>query len=116
MECPVFCPTLAEVQGLTWEQYIENIEDCIAGPGLCKIVMPEGWTPRQADYNADTLDFPIGASIVALVDGQELQLLATLTVCIERQSASDRFAQTAVIAPTNRRPWGSPCSSNSCGK
>lgn len=53
-ECPVFRPTLDEVRNLSFAEYVESVEPKWLHVGICKIVAPEGWTPRRAGY--DDLD------------------------------------------------------------
>ena len=51
LECPVFRPTLEDVRSLTFEEYVESIEPQWGPAGVCRIVAPEGWTPRRAGYD-----------------------------------------------------------------
>lgn len=59
-ECPVYHPTLAEVNGMTFVEYVEKVEKQAAfrEAGICKIVMPDGWAPRKTGYNRLTFDLP----------------------------------------------------------
>lgn len=59
-ECPVFRPTLAEVQGSSFVEYVEKLERSKAfrEAGICKIVVPEGWSPRRQGYNRLNFDLP----------------------------------------------------------
>ncbi len=56
-QCPVFHPTLDDVRGMTFEEYVESIEPEFAEAGVCRIVAPQGWTPRRSGY--DDVDFTL---------------------------------------------------------
>lgn len=56
MECPVFRPTLDDLRSKTFEEYIEEIEPLFEREGVCRIVTPEGWTPRRGGYDDVELD------------------------------------------------------------
>lgn len=59
-ECPVFRPTLAEVHGSSFVEYVEKLERSKAfrEAGICKIVAPEGWSPRRQGYSRLNFDLP----------------------------------------------------------
>ncbi|KAL4425515.1 hypothetical protein ABPG75_009531 [Micractinium tetrahymenae] len=60
LECPVFRPTLAEVHGSSFVEYVEKLERSKAfrEAGICKIVAPDGWAPRRQGYNRLNFDLP----------------------------------------------------------
>ena len=55
LTAPVFRPTLEHVRNKTFEEYVEEIEPQFADVGVCRIVAPEGWTPRRGGY--EDVDF-----------------------------------------------------------
>ena len=59
-ECPVFRPTLADVTGLTFAEYVDKLEKSKAfrEAGICKIVAPDGWAPRRQGYNRLNFELP----------------------------------------------------------
>ena len=50
LECPVFRPTLDELKNKTFAEYVESIEPQWLHLGVCRIVAPDGWTPRRRGY------------------------------------------------------------------
>jgi jumonji domain-containing protein 2 len=66
LECPVFHPTLEDLNG-PFELYIEKIEKRIAKAGIAKIVAPAGWTPRRGGY--DDVDVRIERCIKQVATG-----------------------------------------------
>lgn len=66
---PVFYPTLEDMRR-PFEEFIERIEDKIADIGICKIVPPEGWTPRPDGYSGLD-DIVIPKPIRQLVTGSK---------------------------------------------
>ena len=67
LEALVFRPTLAEVESMTFEQYVERIEPQLARVGICKIVAPAGWTPRAAGY--DGVDYVVPRPVRQMATG-----------------------------------------------
>jgi jumonji domain-containing protein 2 len=59
-EAPVFRPTLQEVNGMTFVEYVEKMEKnkAFREAGICKIVAPDGWAPRRTGYNRLNLELP----------------------------------------------------------
>lgn len=59
LECPVFRPSLKEVTSMSFDEYVEKVEPKWLHVGICRIVAPEGWTPRRAGYeNMDDVVLP----------------------------------------------------------
>lgn len=68
LECPVFRPTLDEVRSLTFVEYVEKVEPQWLHAGICRIVAPEGWTPRRSGYDdLDHLTLPRYVPSITLV-------------------------------------------------
>ena len=59
-ECPVYRPTLEEVQSQTFVQYVESLERKAAfrEAGICKIVAPDGYKPRRRGYEGIDMVLP----------------------------------------------------------
>lgn len=54
LTAPVFYPTADDIKHSTFEAYVESVEPQWGPVGVCRIVAPEGWSPRRAGY--DDLD------------------------------------------------------------
>lgn len=98
--CPVFRPSHEQVSG-SWEAFVESIERKIAGPGICKIVPPKGWTPRKKGYSAK-LDFEIPQPIRQIATGSR-GLYRLLLVQGKSQSLARDFRPMAT-AKDNEPP------------
>lgn len=54
----VFRPTLEDLQSTSFEDYVASLEPRgLARVGICRIVAPEGWTPRRRGYG--DVDFAV---------------------------------------------------------
>ena len=104
LEALVFRPTLAEVQSLTFEQYVERIEPQLARVGICKIVAPAGWTPRAAGY--DGVDYVVPRPVRQMATGAR-GLFRTCLVEEKAMRVAGRggFAERA-SAPEVQAPGG----------
>ena len=58
MECPTFYPTLEEFKATSLEEYVQRHEGACQAAGVMKVVAPEGWRPRRADYEDIDLLLP----------------------------------------------------------
>jgi jumonji domain-containing protein 2 len=64
LEAPVFTPSLEDVRNLTFEEYVESVEPQWGPVGVCRIVSPEGWSPRRAGYgDLDRISLPRSGAI-----------------------------------------------------
>ena len=70
-EAPVFRPTLQEVNGMSFVEYVEKCEKSKAfrEAGICKIVAPDGWAPRRTGYNRLNLELPRWVGVHAAQQG-----------------------------------------------
>jgi hypothetical protein len=59
-ECPVFYPTIHEVNSMSFVEYVERLEKQkgFREAGVCKIVAPDGWAPRRTGYNRLNFELP----------------------------------------------------------
>jgi hypothetical protein len=104
LEALVFRPTLAEVESMTFEQYVERIEPQLARVGICKIVAPAGWTPRAAGY--DGVDYVVPRPVRQMATGAR-GLFRTCLVEEKALHVAGRggFAERAT-APEAQAPGG----------
>eukprot|EP00798_Chlamydomonas_sp_ICE-L_P002219 gene2219-33779_t len=98
LECPVFYPTMEDVNG-PFERYIEKIERRASKAGVAKIIAPKGWNPRKAGYGED-LDFQIDRCIKQVATGSK-GLYRFLLVEQKPMSLKDDFKPIA-LAPENQ--------------
>lgn len=75
-ECPVFYPTIQEVNSMTFVEYVEKLEKQkgFREAGVCKIVAPDGWAPRRTGYNRLNFELPRWATVRPAC-GRELRCL-----------------------------------------
>lgn len=105
-ECPVFHPTIQEVNGMTFVEYVERLErqKSFREAGICKIVAPDGWAPRRTGYSR--LNFELPRPIRQHATGRQ-GLYRTLMV-EGRRMALDEFRDMAReplnVAPRNAEP------------
>ena len=98
-DVPVFRPTVEQLQG-SFETFIESVERKVAGPGICKIVPPKGWTPRKKGYNSK-LDFDFQP--IRQISTGSRGIYRMLLVQGKPQSLSRDFRPTA-LAKENLAP------------
>ncbi|KAG7667735.1 hypothetical protein Ndes2526B_g01867 [Nannochloris sp. 'desiccata'] len=104
LECPVFRPTLEQVRNLTFAQYVESVEPKWLHVGICRIVAPEGWTPRRAGYD-DLHHLTLPRPIRQHATGRQ-GLYRTLLV--EQRSVNLPTFKAMSEEPTNAPPTAEP--------
>jgi len=97
---PVFYPTLAEMNSMSLEQYVESIEEQLEEYGIGRIVPPAGWTPRAGGY--EDVDFRVEKAITQHATGRK-GLFRTLLVEKKPLSVKHDFKPMAEL-PQNQPP------------
>ena len=67
VDCPVFRPTLEEFGDFS--AYVASITDIARPYGICKVVAPDGWSPRSTGYDDSGISLAVTTPIKQIGTG-----------------------------------------------